>query len=673
MSNQIAGWKKVLIGFSIIAAVAIGFWIGRQTGPEEAVVNSASESTDETETTEVGAEESGPKWWTCSMHPSVKLPSGDMKCPICFMELIPMEEGSEEGEIPSLKLSERARFLAEVETAEVLRREVTKEVRLVGKIQPDETHLSVITARVPGRLERLFVDYTGMEVREGDHLVELYSPELFSAQQELLQAIRSSSDLEGARSNLLVDAGKTLIQSAKSKLIRLGLTEKQVEEIVESGEATDTLTVYSPTSGIVTARQGTEGMYVDEGTMIYTIADLTEVWLLLEAYESDIKWLHYGQSVHFETEAYPGEWFSGTLSFISPVLDERSRTVTLRVNVPNEDLRLKPGMFARAHIHAIPSAGGKVMAPEMEGKWLCPMHPEVVEDFFGFCPICEMPLETAKSLGYVAASEKQNLPLVVPDTAPLITGKRAIVYVEEKSEEELRYAGREILLGPHAGGHYVVEAGLEEGERVVVKGNFKIDSALQLQGKPSMMNPEGIPGPPDESETATEDLKKGFDPVEIPEEFREKVRPVVKSYLDLQTALAADSFEEAQAASVRLATAVESLSEKHLAGDSHDQWMADLKSLSQTATSTKDSPDMEKMRESFYPLSQDLEDFVLHFGHGLDFPIRRAFCPMALEDGATWIQVDETIANPYYGASMLRCGEIQATYPGQMAEGGGGE
>jgi Cu(I)/Ag(I) efflux system membrane fusion protein len=187
-----------------------------------------------------------------------------------------------------------------------------------------------------------------------------------------------------------------------------------------------------------------------------------------------------------------------------------------------------------------------------------------------------------------------------------------------------------------------------------------------------MMNPEETEEPAG-SETANLEDGKEFDPVEIPEEFRERVRPVVKNYLDLQTALAADSFEQARMASGNLTSAVKSLSEKHLSGDSHGQWMVDLKSLDESASTLAGTTEMEKMRESFYPLSQALESFVLHFGHGLDFPIRRAFCPMALEDGATWIQVDEAIANPYYGASMLRCGEIQFTYPSARAEMGDGE
>jgi len=290
----------------------------------------------------------------------------------------------------------------------------------------------------------------------------------------------------------MINTSQSLIRSSKDKLVRLGLTEEQVEEIVQSQNPTDTLTIYSPTAGIVTAREGTVGMYVKEGSMIYMIADLTTVWLLMDAYESDVQWLHYGQTVEFETEAYPGEKFTGTLSFISPVLDEQSRTVTLRVNVPNEDQRLKPGMFARAVIHAIPSSGGKVIAPELAGKWICPMHPEIIEDLHGECPTCQMPLETAESLGYVVAAAQGDLPLVIPDTAPLRTGKRAVVYIEKEKEDGIYYEGKIVKLGPHADGYYVVESGLEEGDVVVTKGNFKIDSALQIQAKTSMMNPEHV-------------------------------------------------------------------------------------------------------------------------------------------------------------------------------------
>lgn len=658
MAEKTKIWKPILFGILLVGCVVIAFEVGQRMAPP--ANTDTGESSEDTDGVGSDEKESAVKWWTCSMHPQVKLPSGDMKCPICFMELIPMEEGGGEEGIPEISFSERARFLAEVETLPVEVKEVTKSVLLVGKIQPDETKLAMITAWVPGRLERLFVDYTGMEVRKGDHLVELYSPELYSAQQELLQAISSFGEMKGSKSELLLNTSESLIGSAKEKLVRLGLTTQQVEEIIEKREPVDTLTIYSPASGIITARQGTEGEYVKEGSMIYTIADLSEVWLLMDAYESDVEWLHYGQTVEFETEAYPGETFTGTLSFISPVLDERSRTVTLRVNVPNGDLRLKPGMFASAKIRAVPSTGGKVIAPEMMGKWICPMHPEVVEEFFGHCPICQMPLETAESLGYVVHPGSQDLPLVIPDTAPLVTGKRAIVYVEKKKEDGIYYEGRVVELGPRADGYYLVESGLEEGDVVVTKGNFKIDSALQIQAKTSMMNPadttEAVPEAPAEA-------KDKYKPVAIPKEFSDAVNLVLTAYLSLQEALAADSFEKAKGAANELSQAAESLGKRHLSGNSHNRWMEDTQSLKESSVVTAQTGEIEKMRESFYPLSKAVETFVRHFGHDLDSPLRRAFCPMALDGGATWLQVDETIANPYYGASMLRCGEIQETYP----------
>jgi Cu(I)/Ag(I) efflux system membrane fusion protein len=235
----------------------------------------------------------------------------------------------------------------------------------------------------------------------------------------------------------------------------------------------------------------TEGMYVNTGTPIYTVADLSQVWVRLDAYESDLPWIRYGQTLTFSTEAYPGEVFKGWISFIAPMLDPRTRTVKVRVNVPNPDGRLKPEMFVHALVTSQIAQGGKVMDPNMAGEWICPMHPSVVKDEKGTCDICGMDLVTTESLGYVAAEAAGPLPLVIPATAPLITGKRAVVYVKQPDTELPMFEGREVVLGPRAGDYYVVVSGLSEGELVVTHGNFKIDSALQIQAKPSMMNPEG--------------------------------------------------------------------------------------------------------------------------------------------------------------------------------------
>jgi Cu(I)/Ag(I) efflux system membrane fusion protein len=230
-------------------------------------------------------------------------------------------------------------------------------------------------------------------------------------------------------------------------------------------------------------------MYVNTGTQIYTIADLSRVWVKLEAYESDITWIRYGQKVEILTESYPGERFEGRISFIDPTLNAKTRTVAVRVNVENIDGRLKPGMFVKGIVYSRVSAGGKVVEPDLAGKWISPMHPEIIKDRPGKCDICGMPLVQTEMLGY-AAAEPKDAPIVIPVTVPLITGKRAVVYVRSPDNNTM-FEGREVVLGPRAGNYYIVLKGLHEGESVVVNGNFKIDSAMQIEAKPSMMNPEG--------------------------------------------------------------------------------------------------------------------------------------------------------------------------------------
>ncbi len=428
--------------------------------------------------------------WTCSMHPQFKLPDPG-KCPICFMDLIPLDSGSDdEGGPRELTVSETSKALMEIETAPVERRFVTADVRMVGKVDYDETRVSHITAWVPGRLDRLFVDYTGIRVAEGDHMVELYSPELLSAQEELLQAITAAKDLARSDVSVVRDATEAMVEAAREKLRLWGLTPEQIKGVEQRGTAADHVTIYAPTGGIVIQKNAQEGMYVKTGSRIYTIADLSQVWVSLDAYESDLQWLKYGQTVTFTAESYPGETFAGTISFIHPVLNEATRTVKVRVNMPNEDGRLKPGMFVRAEAQASVATGGRIMDTALAGKWISPMHPEIVKDEPGSCDVCGMPLVRAESLGYVGQGPTaDDKPLVIPATAPLLTGKRAIAYVEIANKEKPTYEGREIVLGPRAGDYYLVREGLSEGERVVTHGAFKIDAELQIQAKPSMMTP----------------------------------------------------------------------------------------------------------------------------------------------------------------------------------------
>lgn len=425
--------------------------------------------------------------WTCSMHPQIRQP-GPSQCPICGMDLIRVtapEVGDSLGPRQS-RLSPAAEQLASIQTAPVERRAAPVETRMVGKIAVDETQVRSITAWVAGRIDRLYVDYTGVRVEEGDHIAYLYSPELLTAQEELIQALRARERL--------IDSGAAvgqpvLVAAAREKLRLLGLKEEQIERVERTGRASDHLTIYAPTGGVVIEKHLSEGAYVQTGTPIYTIADLSRLWLELRAYESDLSWIHYGQAVEFSTQAYPGEVFTGQISFVDPVLDERTRTVRVRVNVANEQGRLKPGMLVWAVAQAEVGANGRALSAALVGKWISPMHPEIVRDEPGTCDICGMDLVRAEELGYGAGDEPgREQPLVVPASAPLLTGKRAVVYV---ALGEGLYEGREVVLGPRAGDYYLVREGLHEGEQVVVNGAFKIDSALQIRAQPSAMYPAG--------------------------------------------------------------------------------------------------------------------------------------------------------------------------------------
>lgn len=389
-----------------------------------------------------------------------------------------------------LTLTPAAEKLAEVRTVPVRRKFATAEIQMVGKVDYDETRLGYITAWVPGRIDDLYVDYTGVPVQKGDHMVYLYSPDLVAAQEELIQASKTLRDIEQSQNDFIKGRTQATLESAREKLRLLGLTAEQVRKIETSSQPEDHLTIYAPMSGIVIHLNALEGMYVKTGTRIYTIADLSSLWVVLDAYESDLPWLRYGQKVEFETEAYPGEIFEGRISFIDPVLNAKTRTVRVRVNVPNPLGELKPEMFVRATVKSNVALAGRVMDPSLAGKWIGPMHPEIIRDEPGTCPICGSKLVTAKSMGYLSAVKEDEMPLIIPASAPLLTGKRAVVYVKDPDQTGV-YEGRVIELGPRAGNEYIVKSGLKEGELVVAKGNFKIDSAIQIQAKPSMMNPEG--------------------------------------------------------------------------------------------------------------------------------------------------------------------------------------
>lgn len=595
-----------------------------------------------------------PTLWTCSMDPQIQLPEPG-KCPICGMALIPLIHDEEELGEREISISPYAAKLMELETTEVTRRIATAEVRMVGKVDYDETRLSYISAWVPGRIDRLFVDYTGIPVKKGDHLAELYSPELLTTQEELIRAIQTQQKLEDSQSSMLIETAQQTIDAVREKLRLWGLTAEQIAQIETRGSPSDLMTIYSPASGIVIHRNAQEGMYIQTGTQIYTIADLSTVWVQLDAYESDLNWLRYGGKVDFTTETYPEKIFKGTISFIDPIINSSTRTAKVRVIVDNSDGKLKPGMFVRAVAHPKVADGGRVMDAKLAGKWISPMHPEIVKDGPGTCDVCGMPLVTTESLGYVNESGA-NAPLLIPVTAALKTGTRAVVYVEKPNTEKPTYEGREVVLGARLGDLYVVESGLQEGDRVVTSGNFKLDAELQIRAKPSMMSmpTEGADVEPMEHDHGTMVMQS----LASPDAFLQQLNTVVLAYYGIQEALAADDSAVAGTAATTTQTALGNVDMALLEGDAHRVWMEHLKNLNTTLDAFLKSEGIEDQRAAFYSLSQQLEKTIKTFP--VPQTVYQAYCPMAFDNtGAIWLQDREDIANPYFGEMMLTCGEIQ--------------
>ncbi|MHB9030949.1 MAG: efflux RND transporter periplasmic adaptor subunit, partial [Candidatus Latescibacterota bacterium] len=229
-----------------------------------------------------------------------------------------------ENDLPpgEIRLSPQAVKLAEIQVAPVERRPAEKEIRLVGTVDYDETRQKAISVRIPGRIERIYVNFTGTTVRAGEPMAGLYSPELLTAQEELIQAIRAARELKNSPLETLRETSRRTVESSRDRLRLLGLSAAQIQRIESSGKPTEQVTVNSPLSGVVIEKNVVEGMYVDTGMVLYSIADLSTVWVQLDVYESDIQWIRRGQRVEFTSEAWPGEVFTGNVAFIDPVLDD---------------------------------------------------------------------------------------------------------------------------------------------------------------------------------------------------------------------------------------------------------------------------------------------------------------------------------------------------------------
>lgn len=536
--------------------------------------------------------------WTCSMHPQIRKEEAG-QCPLCGMDLIPMAKNDVETDPNALQMSENALKLANVQTMIVGTKEANKELRLNGKVQVDERKVYTQSSHIPGRIENLSINFTGESVYKGQTLAHIYSPELVTAQEELLQsyAIKNSQP--------------ELFDAAKQKLKNWKIGEKTINTIISTGKTIQQFPITADVSGIITAKKVELGDYVNRGMPIYEIADLSSLWVLFDVYESDMAWVKVGDKVSYTIQSIPGKTFEGTISFIDPIINAQTRVATARVEVKNDKNNLKPEMFVTG--------------------------------------ILKNNLNTNNS--------KE---LIIPKSAILWTGERSVIYVKNKTENAINFTLREVTLGASLGNAYIIKSGLEAGEEIVTNGTFTVDAASQLAGKPSMMNLEGSNAVTEHSTAAINNSTDSQTNMEttmvVSKQFQQQLNNVFEIYLNLKDALVADNGNKAKMAAQNLLKQLSKVDMELLTNnEAHTQWMAIHTEIKTLTTNISKTSDIEIQRDHFKDISTQLIKAIKLFG--INKMVYEQFCPMANDDhGAYWLSTSAAINNPYFGSKMLKCG-----------------
>ena len=541
--------------------------------------------------------------WTCSMHPQIRQNEpGD--CPICGMELIPLEnDDNSELDPMAISMSPTAMQLANVATAIVGKTKPVKSVRLNGKVKADERSVYSQSSHIPGRIEKLMVNFTGEYVNKGQVIASIYSPDLVNAQEELFEARK------------IVETEPLLFNSAKEKLKNWKLTDKQIAQILESGVVKEELPILADISGYVTEKKVNLGDYVMKGMAIYEIANLNNVWILFDVYESDMAWVKKGDAVNFTVQSLPGESFKGKISYIDPVIDPMTRVAKARVEINNSGLKLKPEMFVSGTVEA------------------------------------ELPIKSEA--------------IIVPKTAVMWTGQRSVVYIKNTTAKGVNFMMRDVTLGPALGDGFVVNDGLQEGEEIAINGTFSIDASAQLAGKPSMMNPEGGPAMTGHNHgggampaTNGTPNKTAAKKVSVSQKAKDALKPLFTEYLSMKDALTNDNLENAKKAGSNILKTVDGLNMALFTGESHNVWMGLSSDLKNTLQHVQHFKTLEEIRKAFQQVSNIIIGLETSFNPN-DEALYVMHCPMANNNkGADWLSTSKEVKNPYYGQSMLTCGEV---------------
>ena len=592
---------------------------------------------------------------TCPMHPQIRQPGlGD--CPICGMPLVPATAGGADLDEFAVSIEPAQRRLANIKTVTVTEQPVSRQLQTIGSIEIDESRQATISSYIDGRLEKIYADYTGVEVQEGDHLAVVYSPQIYSAQIEYLEAkktLESSSDSALAS---IREAQEKLADNSRQRLLELGMTADQLKELDATETAKSRLTIYAPMGGTVIEKLAEEGKYIEAGEPIYRIADLAMVWLMLELFPEDASRIRFGQQVQARLSSNPNEVLTGRVAFIAPNVDPSSRTVGVRVEFTNEQRKLRPGDYAEATITIPIGPEGEIYDKDLAGKWISPMHPQIIRDQPGPCPVCGMQLVPTTRYGFAATPVDQPVSVTIPRSALLLAGQNSVAYVETEAG---RFELRVVKIGPFLKDNVVILEGIEPGEQVATSGNFLIDSQMQLAGKPSLIDPTRYV-------RKFRNVPLEFDSIDISViggKSGEQLEELYSRYFEIRTAFAADKkpVEESSLSLHELSTQLTS------SEDVTDQAKEQLSIVTENAEHLHHLP-LEEARMQFKPISHAILELATQIrGKGNERVFRHFFCPMVKEGEGDWLQFEERISNPYYGSQMLRCGELIRTLPPENA------
>ncbi|WP_222983883.1 efflux RND transporter periplasmic adaptor subunit [Flagellimonas meishanensis] len=575
---------NIYIGIAAVVGLLVGYMIfgsGSSKKDAMAIHDHATEKADQL--------------WTCSMHPQIMQPEpGD--CPICGMDLIPAEAGSDGLTPEQFRMTENALALANIQTTVVggAMGSTENSINLSGKIAVNEEAIAIQASYFDGRIEQLKVNYEGQQVRKGQLLATIYSPELVAAQQELLMA----ASLKASQPQLY--------QAVRNKLKLWKLSDDQINNMESSGKIKENFPVYATVSGTVSEVMSAEGDYVKKGQAIAKVSNLNTVWAAFDAYESQLSQFKKGQKITITTNAYPTKTFNASITFIDPVLNNATRTVTVRAELNNKDGLFKPGMFVVGNIETDEIPNGESR-------------------------------------------------LVVPSSAVMWTGERSLVYVRVRADEPI-FEMREVMLGSRNGEELEIISGLSKGEEIVTNGTFSVDAAAQLKGKKSMMNKTGgrtMTGHEGHLGMQTGGSSEMMEMKFLPA-FQEGFEEALSVYLRLKDALVASDMQQTMKNASEMLSVLGKLPVAGLGAMEKTHLSKSVEMLEAIAATN----DLANQRAHFVVLNENM----VAIAGGLKSLKNTLYvqqCPMANSNkGAVWLSAEKEIRNPYYGDAMLTCGSV---------------